>query len=140
MRFWDSSALVTLIIEQEKSKELREFLNKNSEILAWWGSEAECFGALCRLQREGCLSKKAFSVAQKMLSEFATSWHIVQPVHEVMVETKKILRRHVLKTADAFQLAAAVCGAEGEPGSLEFVCLDRRLGEVAEREGFIVLP
>ena len=41
--------------------------------------------------------------------------------------------------ADALQLGAAIVAAEGEPASLEFATLDRRLADAAAREGFQIL-
>ena len=50
-----------------------------------------------------------------------------------------LLARHPLRAADALQLASALVLAEGDPSSLEFVCLDNNLADAAEREGFTVL-
>jgi hypothetical protein len=48
------------------------------------------------------------------------------------------LARHALRAADSLQLGAALVASEGDPTSLEFVCLDRNLADAAEREGFVV--
>jgi hypothetical protein len=50
-----------------------------------------------------------------------------------------LLRVHDLRAADALQLAAAIAAAEGQPASLELVCLDDRLIRAAEREGFPIV-
>ena len=47
---------------------------------------------------------------------------------------------HPLRAADAMQLAAAIVWANGQATGHEFVCLDHRLREAAQREGFTVLP
>jgi predicted nucleic acid-binding protein len=60
----------------------------------------------------------------------------VQPVRGVRTTAIRLLRVHPLRTADAFQLAAAIVAAENHPASLQFVTLDDRLGQAAEREGF----
>ncbi len=51
-----------------------------------------------------------------------------------------MLRTHPMRASVALPLAAAVVAANRRPQTLEFVCLDRRLAEAAEREGFQVLP
>ncbi|HET6470416.1 MAG TPA: hypothetical protein VFG38_01165 [Pseudomonadales bacterium] len=51
---------------------------------------------------------------------------------------ERIVRVHVLRAADAFQLAAALTAAVGDPSSVEFVSLDERLIEAAAREGFAI--
>lgn len=46
-----------------------------------------------------------------------------------------LLRKHEITSADALQLAAALCTPWRGPKTIEFVCLDRRLARAAEREG-----
>ncbi len=48
---------------------------------------------------------------------------------------KRFLRVHDLRAADALQLAA-----ESRPSTLAFVCLDARLLDAAQREGFATTP
>ncbi len=49
-------------------------------------------------------------------------------------------KTHPLSAADALQLAAGLLWADGRPAHHDFVCLDQRLREAAQREGFRVLP
>lgn len=51
----------------------------------------------------------------------------------------RLLRVHRLRAADAVQIAAAIVAADFQPGSLEFVTLDVRQADAAEREGFRVI-
>ena len=55
-----------------------------------------------------------------------------------MVE--RLLAVHPLRTADAFQLDAAVLWRQELPTEQSFVSLDRRLCDAGYREGFTVLP
>jgi predicted nucleic acid-binding protein len=50
-----------------------------------------------------------------------------------------MVESYPLRAADALQLGAAVVAAEGDPATLDFVTLDRRLANAAEREGFAIL-
>jgi hypothetical protein len=59
-------------------------------------------------------------------------------VDAVLEMARRLLRVHPLRAADSLQLAAAVLASEGRPSTLEFVCLDDRLGIAAQREGFRV--
>jgi prevent-host-death family protein len=52
--------------------------------------------------------------------------------------SRRFLRVHPLRAADALQLAAAFVAAEGRPSSLEVVTLDGRLGADARKEGFVL--
>jgi hypothetical protein len=48
MRFWDSSAMVPLLLEQPVSERARALLGVDAEMVAWWGTPVECASALAR--------------------------------------------------------------------------------------------
>jgi predicted nucleic acid-binding protein len=139
MRFWDSSAIVPLLVPQATTAAAERWLGTDSQMLVWWGTSVECISALARLEREGALSSNDVGAAQTRLRSLAQGWHEVQPQVRVRAAAERLLRVHPLRAADALQLAAAleVAGA-GLPG-VEFLCLDRRLSEAAAREGLIVI-
>lgn len=95
--------------------------------------------AVTRLLRDGGLTADAASTAFDRLRRLRSTWHEVQPVEELREVAVRLLRVHDLRAADALQLAAAFIGAERRPASLSLVCVDRRLVEAAEREGFSVV-
>ncbi len=139
MRFWDSSAVVPLLVTEPSSPAaLREY-ELDPEILAWWATEAECVSALARLEREGSLAPRSMVEALHRLDAVALAWQEVQPVAAVRQIAVRLLRVHPLRTADAFQLAAAIVAAEDHPATLQLVTLDERLAVAAEREGFRVV-
>ncbi len=138
MRFWDSSALVPLIVRQRASARMRSLYRADSGVLAWWGSRVECESAIARLERERRLRPRAAAAARGRLDRFAGTWHEVQPSDPLREGALRFLRVHELRAADALQLAAGVAAAEGRPTTLAFVCLDERLAAAAEREGFVV--
>lgn len=141
MRFWDSSAIVPLLIGEASTTAVLRTLRADPEIVAWWASEVECVSALARLEREAALAPAEMSAALHRLKALAGSWLEVQPVATVRETAIRLLRVHPLRAADALQLAAASAAAEGHPHTLEFVTLDERLAQAAEREGFpIVRP
>lgn len=139
MRFWDSSALVPLLVRQRASGRMRALYRKDASVLAWWGARIECESALSRLEREGRLKRRSAGAARGRLDRFAATWQEVQPVEAVRESARRLLRVHDLRAADALQLAAALAAAEGRPASLQVVCLDDRLGAAAEREGLPLL-
>ncbi len=139
MRFWDSSALVPLVMREEASDRLRELWRKDEGPITWWGSLVECASALARLERSGELRPAAATAALRDLDHFAARWNEIEPAEPVRETARRLLRVHTLAAGDAFQLAAAVAAAEGRPASLSFVCLDERLALAAEREGFQVV-
>lgn len=137
MRFWDSSAIVPLLVRQPSTPVIVDLFNTDAEILVWWGTSVECISALARLERDGSLSNRDVSMAQARLRGLAEAWHEVQPHERVRSRAERLLRVHPLRAADALQLAAALEVAGESP--IELVCLDRRLGEAASRENLTVI-
>ncbi len=139
MNFWDSSALLPLLVEGPTSKRVLAFYQEQPEIVAAWSATVECISALARLEREGRLEYKAITQATRQLQELQEAWHEVQPIESVRQLACRLLRVHPLRAADSVQLASALIAAGSHAGEWGFVCLDARLCEAAEREGFRVL-
>ena len=108
-------------------------------MLVWWTAEVECTSALARLERDQSLSRKAAVSAYQRLAVFRDAWNEVQPTAGLKENATRLLRVHVLRAADALQLAAAILAAEGRPATLGFVCFDDRLATAARKEGFEVV-
>ena len=138
MRFWDSSAVVPLLVDEPSSGAVHATHAQDADIAAWWGTEVECVSALVRLEREGILGSPSLIDALERLDGLAAAWLEVQPIQRVRQASIRLLRVHALHAADALQLAAAIAAAEDHPETLPFVTLDDRLGQAAEREGFVV--
>ena len=139
MRFWDSSALVPLLVDERTSGRVLAAYLDDPELLVWWGSEIECVSAFARLEREGSLTRGSTLVALQRLERLAVAWREIQPVERVRQLAVRLLRVHPLRAADALQLAAAIVASEDHPETLPLVTLDDRLAEAAEREGFPIL-
>ena len=140
MRFWDSSAVIPLCLKEVASHPMRILAEADEEIVAWWGSRLECISALSRRRREGLLPADVEIKARAVLSALAAAWSEVQPTEAVRLRAERLLMVHPLRAADALQLAAALVWAAESPQGVEFVCLDQRLKEAAQKEGFTVLP
>ena len=139
MKFWESSAVVPLLVgEPSSSGVLAEYLG-DPEVVVWWATEVECVSAMARLERDGSIVMPALSEALGRLDALALAWHEVQPTDRIRQVAIRLLRVHSLRAADAFQLAAAIAAAEDQPGSLSLVTLDSRLAGAADREGFRVV-
>jgi hypothetical protein len=106
----------------------------------WWGTRVELCSALNRRRREGNMTAAALTVAATRLELMSRTWDEIAPSDEIRGTAEKLLRVHDLRAGDGLQLAAAIAAAEGQPGELEFVSLDRRLSLAAALEGFRLLP
>jgi uncharacterized protein len=139
MKFWDSSALLPLLVDEPARTRLFALLEEDSEVLAWWGTSVEITSALARREREGLLTAEEVSAALGAVRALAESWHEIVPSDAVRRTAERLLRTHPLPAADALQLAALLIAADHDPTSLQLVCLDERLNLAARREGFTVL-
>jgi uncharacterized protein len=139
VKFWDSSALVPLLVRETWSEEVTALLRQDGGLLAWWGSAVECASAISRLERDGALPPAAATEAFARLDELEAAWNEIEPAAVVREAARRFLRVHDLRAADALQLAAAFVAAESRPPSLELVTLDDRLAAAAAREGFRVI-
>ncbi len=139
MRYWDTSALVPLLLEQRATPEVADLLSKDSEIVTWWGTPVECVSAAARLRREERLTVDEEETVLELLATLQKSWLEILPSEEVRDRAFRLLRVHGLKTAGALQLAAARVWA-GSTDRAELVTYDGRVALAARLEGFRVLP
>jgi uncharacterized protein len=139
MIFWDSSALVALLVDEPGSEPRRQLLRTDGDLAVWWGTPVECESALQRRIRDGSLARPQARVAADRLADLAACWHEVAPVAAVRRLARRLLRTHPLQAADSLQLAAALVLEESGLGGLAFACSDSRLAAAAEAEGLRVV-
>ena len=140
MKFWDSSAILSLVAAQPAQNDVRSILDDDPSVLLWWGTRIELASGLCRLHREGTISSGRLSSLLRIIEQIADDADEVEPTESVRITATRILRVHNLRAADAMQLAAALAWTNNSPSKAGFVCLDVRLREAAEKEGFETLP
>jgi len=140
VKFWDSSAIVPLCLKEKESELVIPLLKGDEDIVVWWATRVECFSAMARRRREGVLNIDSELKAKNILIALAAEWSEVQPSELLRQRAERILTIHPLRSADAFQLAAALIWAQESPQGFEMVCLDHNLREAAHKEGFSVLP
>ncbi len=139
MKFWDSSALVPLVVAERSSDAAQQVFERDPELVVWWSTEIECVSALARRERDGGPIGATVTEALARLAALSIGWREVQPAGHLRQIATRLLRVHPLRAADALQLAAAIVASEDQPASLQFVTLDDRLALAAEREGFTVV-
>jgi predicted nucleic acid-binding protein len=100
----------------------------------------EAVSAIWRLRRTAEIDAPSASRLITQLAAIPAAAYEVQPTEEARATACRALRVHELRAADALQLGAGLVWAEHHPTGLGFVCLDRKLREAAEREGYSVLP
>jgi predicted nucleic acid-binding protein len=137
VRFWDTSALVPLVIEQPASARAKELFAEDPGMVAWWATPVECWSALARLRRGSRLSQHEEDAAGELVQQLRDSWTEVLPSDDIRQRAWRLLQVHALRAADAMQLSAALTFA-GSPPEGGFVAFDERLRQVARQEGLTV--
>jgi len=135
--FWDSSALVALLVTEGDSSRRRSQLAADATLAVWWATPVECESALQRRLRDGVLTPTDARLARERLGDLSASWHEVNPTTVVRTLSQRLLRTHPLRAADALQLAAALALNQGVGTELRFACADSRLCLAAEAEGLV---
>ena len=138
MRFWDSSAIVPLIVEEAGSVTCRRLLRADRAVVVWALSRVEVLSAIWRRVREGDMAQSGAVQAVRRLDAMAASWIEVDGLVAVRARAERVLAIHPLRAADALQLAAALVISKERP-RWPFVTGDRQLASVAEMEGFDVI-
>ena len=140
MKFWDASAVVPLCVQEPFSEVVKAILVADPSMVVWWGTRTECVSALMCQVREGNLTSSDEREARHVLNALMQAWIEIQPGEALRFGAERLLAVHPLRTADAFQMAAAVAWCQGLTEGQCLVSLDRRLSDSGYREGFTVLP
>jgi hypothetical protein len=140
VRFWDTSAIIPTFLEEVSSSTMRQITREDPEMAVWWATPVECLAAIARRERSDSLAHDDAHRALGALLDLAEAWTEVPPTESLRDNARRIVRTHDLRTAHAFQIAAAAAISGSRPETLALVTLDERLAVAARREGFPVVP
>jgi predicted nucleic acid-binding protein len=138
--FWDSSALVPVIVPEQRSGVITNLLAADEEPVIWWATPLECQSALRRRHREEPWPAERLAAATERLRLLVQHADTVAPTDDVRRRAGRLLAVHALRGADALQLAAALIWCEEQPHGEGFVTFDARLADAAAAEGFVIHP
>ena len=139
MRFWDSSAILALLLKERGSRLALDVYREDPAQTVWCLTEVEVASALSRRTREG-MDPQDENSARAQFRFLGGRWVEVTSLETVRGRALRLLGTHSLRAADALQLAAALVYCNEQTESLPFVCLDDRLADAARKERFPVLP
>lgn len=140
MTFWDTSAIIPLVVHEATSPSIRSVFRQDRVIVTWWGSQIEGVSALAFAARRGVIAQDASGKALRRLRSIMDAAVIIEPSAAVRDRAERLLLVHDLRSGDALQLAAALVACQDRPKDFGLVSLDRRLSQAAEREGFTAWP
>jgi predicted nucleic acid-binding protein len=144
LKFWDSSALVPLVIEERTSRRCRDLVRADPKVVVWQFTATEIISALTKREREDPSFDDADrDAALDRLDQQSRHWEVykaVTPDDLVFMarQARALLLRHPLKAGDALQLAAATLRFD-PPRKRDFVVFDGPLATAATKEGFNVI-
>lgn len=136
MKFWDSSALVPLVVDEDATDRMEIAYQEDTAVVVWCLTAAEIWSAVARKRRERRLTSPQTKIARNRLERLAGDWAEVVDLIGVRGRVHRLLDQHALRTGDALQLAAALLWTRDRPDGAGFVTLDDRLAAAAMREGF----
>ena len=140
MRFWDSSALFPLIIDDFHTARARVILSTDDSIVSSFITPVEISSAIWRRRHARLLSSEADRAADAQFASLSNRWVTLGEISDITATALSVVSRHALRAGDAIQLAAAlVARAKLRTVRLEFVTFDIRLASAAREEGLRVL-
>jgi predicted nucleic acid-binding protein len=140
MKFWDSSAIIPLLVLEQETEQCIRAYQSDQEVMVWTMSKVEVFSALCRRSREGALTEIDFDSAKKRMNDFFDNAFEVISVQKVKDRALRLLQVHPLRAAHAMQLASLLVATQEDTSRVPIMSFDDRLTLAAKREGFTVNP
>ena len=140
MRFWDSSAVLSLVATGTRTNDMLGLLREDSTMLVWTMTPIECLSAIYASGHKANMPIQSKTAEiTKRLKQLQDSWIEVHQVAWVKKRAERLLSVHGMSTAAALQLAAALIACEDRPDELPIVTFDPELARCASREGFQVV-
>jgi predicted nucleic acid-binding protein len=138
VRFFDSSAVVKLYIQEDHSDRIRRWLQPEASVVSRL-AEVEVSSALSRGVRAKILSPNHGERAIAAFRADLIRWQVMEVSPQVVAEAVDLTWRHSLGAADALQLGSALTFVRATGQALDgFVAFDQRLIEAARAESLRV--
>lgn len=135
--FFDSSAFVKLLVEEDGSDHAERIWNEADAVVASRLALPEVMSALAAAQRASRLDEASVRAARREWRRFWESTNVVELTESVAADAARLAGRLVLGGADAVHLASALTL---QAAQLILVTWDRRLAVAAVSSGVAVTP
>jgi uncharacterized protein with PIN domain len=80
VRFWDSSALVPLVVQETSSQRVKSEYDSDRAQVVWCLSIVEVWSAVTRKRREGILRSPDIREARQRLQQLVSDWTEIEDV------------------------------------------------------------
>ena len=139
MKFWDTSALAPLLIDEPSTPSMRALVAADPDVIVWTFSSVELLSVFGRLGRQTPALADLLPGVRLDAMDLFRHWTTVTHVEGAKRRAERLVGVHPLSAADALQLGAALLASGDRPETLPFVTLDRNLARAAQLEGFRVV-
>lgn len=139
MKFWDTSALAPLVVDEPATPAMREHVAADPHVIVWILSSVELLSVLGRLGRQTPELADLLPQIRLDAMDLFRHWSTVTHVEGAKRRAERLVGVHPLSAADALQLGAALLASGDRPETLPLVTLDRTLARAAQLEGFRVI-
>ena len=143
MIFWDSSAIVPLCVNEPATSTVRSILAEDPVTVVWWTTRTEVHLCPSAADSRGQSYFSGRKIGKGRAGDPSSTWIEIQPTARLRAIAERLLAVHSLRSADAFQLAAALQWCRGHTTDMSLVCFDTRLRSAAYKEykeGFRIFP
>ena len=138
MSLWDTSAIVPLCRNEDRSQLARHLWLRFPVHYVWRESVVEVSSTLARLERQGILAKGSRVNAERRLRSIETQWIVIEPTDLQIDLAREFPAKYGLRTLDSLQLAAALVWCKEFPKNRDFIAADAHLLKAAKDAGFAV--
>lgn len=137
MIYWDSSALVAVLIRENKSTQVFSFLKDHVNFKSYTSlfTFLEVESAFQRRLNDKSISTESVHLARVVLARFRKKVQVVSADENLLDIALHYQKIYGLRAGDALQLASAKVGSEYST-QVQFMCLDNLLNQAALSEGF----
>jgi uncharacterized protein len=139
MLYLDTSALVSLYVEDARTESVRRAVQAASGTATSNIAYAEARAVFARMRRERLLKPRLYAATVAAFNDEWERLNLVQMTDPVVRAAGDLVERHPLRGFDALHLASAI-RLRGDDARITFCCHDARLAAAARAEGFAVVP
>src|SRR5436190_3449361 len=104
MKFWDSSALISLLIVDTHSARADAIVRADGVIVSSFITPIEISSGLWRRRHAQQVSASEHTAADERFAALSRRWSTIHEVDRVVDESLSLLTRHPLRAGDAIQL------------------------------------
>ena len=90
MRFWDSSAIVPLLLEEPARERLLAMVESDRVMVVWWATPVELVSALSRRERDGGISLEDVTSSIERLRSLQRAWQTVLPTDAIRARAQRL--------------------------------------------------